>query len=66
MELLALSLVFAGFIWWSVATGEAMFRFPLSRAKNPVGFWLVQALWGVIGVACIFGGLDSIFQFVPR
>jgi hypothetical protein len=62
--MLAVSVVFAGWIWWNRASSAATLRWPIEadRAKNPIGFWLIQGLLGLfalgfssLGLAVLFG-----------
>jgi hypothetical protein len=65
ISLLLLSLVFAGIVWLGFKSGNAFFSYGVSpdRRRNPIGFWLIQTLWGSIGVMLL---LASVAQFLIR
>jgi hypothetical protein len=58
VELAVLALAFGGIFAWNLARGMAVLHWSISvsRASNPIGFWAVQGLVGVMFLATAYAG----------
>ena len=48
------------FVWWVVPTimnGQAFLVFEINRDEDPVLFWIITALWAVLGLMMIAASL---------
>jgi hypothetical protein len=67
LELLVIAIVFAGFFYWNMRTGDA----PLwpgmraDRRKNPFGFWAVQVWLAAFAAMTLLAALLVLLRITP-
>jgi hypothetical protein len=62
VEMAVMALVIAGIFGWNLASGRARLHYSISvsRASNPIGFWMVQGLIGLMFLATVYAVADSL------